>query len=197
MSFLKKLFYKSEKSPEDKEIQKQEVILSLDDLFVHNFIKKGGKFLYSTSQEEVTSHLIDILDENKWTNITCLNEVQLSYFLDRLSIEVNTDTNLKTPIFTTCEHLISNVGSILFSSNQLKELKLSSLSDDFIVFAKTSQFVKNMGEGLTGIKSNFKQNIPTNICAIKNFTKENDEQNYLSADNSNTKNLYLLLLEDL
>lgn len=197
MSFLKKLFNKSEKSPEDKEIQKQEVILSLDDLFVHNFIKKGGKFLYSTSQEEVTSHLIDILDENKWTNITCLNEVQLSYFLDRLSIEVNTDTNLKTPIFTTCEHLISNLGSILFSSNQLKELKLSSLSDDFIVFAKTSQFVKNMGEGLTGIKSNFKENIPTNICAIKNFTKENDEQNYLSADNSNTKNLYLLLLEDL
>lgn len=197
MSFLKKLFNKSEKSPEDKEIQKQEVILSLDDLFVHNFIKKGGKFLYSTSQEEVTSHLIDILDENKWTNITCLNEVQLSYFLDRLSIEINTDTNLKTPIFTTCEHLISNSGSILFSSNQLKELKLSSLSDDFIVFAKTSQFVKNMGEGLTGIKSNFKENIPTNICAIKNFTKENDEQNYLSADNSNTKNLYLLLLEDL
>jgi hypothetical protein len=197
MSFLKKLFNKSEKSPEDKEIQKQEVILSLDDLFVHNFIKKGGKFLYSTSQEEVTSHLIDILDENKWTNITCLNEVQLSYFLDRLSIEINTDTNLKTPIFTTCEHLISNLGSILFSSNQLKELKLSSLSDDFIVFAKTSQFVKNMGEGLTGIKSNFKENIPTNICAIKNFTKENDEQNYLSADNSNTKNLYLLLLEDL
>lgn len=197
MSFLKKLFNKSEKSPEDEEIQKQEVILSLDDLFVHNFIKKGGKFLYSTSQEEVTSHLIDILDENKWTNITCLNEVQLSYFLDRLSIEVNTDTNLKTPIFTTCEHLISNLGSILFSSNQLKELKLSSLSDDFIVFAKTSQFVKNMGEGLTGIKSNFKENIPTNICAIKNFTKENDEQNYLSADNSNTKNLYLLLLEDL
>lgn len=197
MSFLKKLFNKSEKSPEDKEIQKQEVILSLDDLFVHNFIKKGGKFLYSTSQEEVTSHLIDILDENKWTNITCLNEVQLSYFLDRLSIEINTNTNLKTPIFTTCEHLISNSGSILFSSNQLKELKLSSLSDDFIVFAKTSQFVKNMGEGLTGIKSNFKENIPTNICAIKNFTKENDEQNYLSADNSNTKNLYLLLLEDL
>ena len=76
-------------------------------------------------------------------------------------------------------------------------MKLSNLSDDFIVFARTSQFVKNMGEGLTGIKNNFKENIPTNICAIKNFTKENDEENYLSANNSNTKNLYLLLLEDL
>jgi L-lactate utilization protein LutC len=197
MSIFKKIFKKSEESSKDNEIKKQEVTLSLDDLFVHNFINKGGKFLYSTKLEEVTSNLIEILDENNWTNITCLDENSLSYFLDRLSIEINSNTSLKTPVFSTCEHLISDIGSILFSSNQLKGMKLSNLSEDFIVFARTSQFVKNMGEGLTGIKSNFKKNIPTNICAIKNFTKENDEENYLSADNSNTKNLYLLLLEDL
>jgi hypothetical protein len=71
------------------------------------------------------------------------------------------------------------------------------LSNDFIVFAKTSQLVKNMGEGLTGIKNNFKDNIPTNICAIKNFSRDNDEENFLSSESSNSKNLYLLLLEDL
>jgi hypothetical protein len=197
MSIFKKLFNKNQDSAQDEEIKKQEVTLSLDDLFVHNFINKGGKFLYSTNLDDVTSHLIEILDENNWCNITCLDENNLSHFLDRLSIEINDNTRLKTPIFSTCEHLISDSGSILFSSNQLKDVKLSNLSDDFIVFARTSQFVKNMGEGLTGIKSNFKENIPTNICAVKNFTKENDEENYLSADNSNTKNLYLLLLEDL
>jgi len=197
MSIFKKLFNKSDGSSEDNEIKEQEVTLSLDDLFVHNFINKGGKFLYSTSPEDTSSHLIEILDENKWENITCLDEHNLSYYLDRLSIEINSSTNLKTPVFSTCEHLISDSGSILFSSNQLKGMKLSNLSEDFIVFARTSQLVKNMGEGLTGIKNNFKENIPTNICAIKNFTKENDEENYLSANNSNTKNLYLLLLEDL
>ena len=197
MSIFKKLFNKNQDSAQDEEIKKQEVTLSLDDLFVHNFINKGGKFLYSTNLDDVTSHLIEILGENNWSNITCLDENNLSHFLDRLSIEINDNTRLKTPIFSTCEHLISDSGSILFSSNQLKDVKLSNLSDDFIVFARTSQFVKNMGEGLTGIKSNFKENIPTNICAVKNFTKENDEENYLSADNSNTKNLYLLLLEDL
>ena len=41
MSFLKKLLNIPVK--EDKEIQKQEVILSLDDLFVHNFVEKGWK----------------------------------------------------------------------------------------------------------------------------------------------------------
>ena len=42
MKYLKKLFNISNK--EDKEIQKQEVDLSLDDLFVHNFIKKAVNF---------------------------------------------------------------------------------------------------------------------------------------------------------
>ena len=99
MSIFKKLFNKSDDSSEDNEIKEQEVTLSLDDLFVHNFINKGGKFLYSTSPEDTSSHLIEILDENKWENITCLDEHNLSYYLDRLSIEINSSANLKTPVF--------------------------------------------------------------------------------------------------
>ena len=50
MNFFKKLF--NTPSQEDNEIKKQEVELSLDDLFVHNFLKKGGKFLYCIKKEE-------------------------------------------------------------------------------------------------------------------------------------------------
>ncbi|MFC2109424.1 LUD domain-containing protein [Bacteroidota bacterium] len=196
MNFFKKLF-KSPESSKDKEIKKQDVHLSLDDLFVHNFIDKGGKFLYSTSSEEIINHLINVLEENNWKNLTCIEENNLCKFTDQLSIEINSNFNSQVPIFSTCEHLIADTGSILLSSNQLKENKLNTLSNDFIVFARTSQLVKNMGEGLTGIKSNFKENIPTNICAIKNYTLEDDEDNYLTVGNSNSKNLYLLLFEDL
>jgi L-lactate utilization protein LutC len=197
MNIFKKIFGAKAESAEIREIKQQDVSLSLDDLFVHNFITKGGKFLYSVTTSELSNNLINILDENGWKNITCLSEDKLSKYLDQLSIEINEDTNLKTPILTTCEHLISDTGGILFSSNQIKENKLHMLSNDFIVFAKTSQLVKNMGEGLTGIKNNFKDNIPTNICAIKNFSRDNDEENFLSSESSNSKNLYLLLLEDL
>ena len=62
MSIFKKLFNKNQDSAQDEEIKKQEVTLSLDDLFVHNFINKGGKFLYSTNPEDTSSHLIEILD---------------------------------------------------------------------------------------------------------------------------------------
>ena len=197
MNIFKKIFGGNTESSKTEEIKKQDVSLSLDDLFVHNFINKGGKFLYSVTTTELTKNLINILDENQWNNITCLAEKELSKYLDQLSVEINENVHLKTPLFTTCEHLISDTGGLLFSSNQIGENKIHMLSNDFIVFAKTSQLVKNMGEGLTGIKNNFKDNIPTNICAIKNFSPDKDEENFLSAQSSNSKNLYLLLLEDL
>ncbi len=49
MSFFKKIFSSKITTSTEKEIKKQEVHLSLDDLFVHNFIDKGGKFLYCTT----------------------------------------------------------------------------------------------------------------------------------------------------
>lgn len=197
MSFLKKLFSSKIDTSKEKEIKKQEVHLALDDLFVHNFIDKGGKFLYCTTKEEIITNLTGILDENNWKAISCLDEKNLSPFTDALSIEVAFDSNTKNPIFTSCEHLISDSGSILFSSNQLKEKKIYELSQHFIVFAKMSQLVKDMGEGLTGIKNNYQKEIPTNISSIRNYEPAKDEDNFLSTANSNSKNLYLLLFEDL
>jgi hypothetical protein len=197
MSFFKKLFSNKLEAANEKNIQNQEINLSLDDLFVHNFINKGGKFLYCTSANDVLNNLIGILDENQWKNITCLDEKNLAKFTDSLSIDISFDINKDTPIFTSCEHIISDSGSVLFSSNQIKEKRLQELSNDFIVFAKTSQLVKDMGQSLSGIKNNYKDYIPTNISAIKNFTLEMDENNLISNANSNSKNLYLLLFEDL
>ncbi|WBX74282.1 hypothetical protein PG913_03480 [Tenacibaculum pacificus] len=71
MNFFKKLYQSYQKSSNDKLINEQEVNLSLDDSFVHNFINKGGKFLYCTSMDEVSINLIQILQENNWKEVTC------------------------------------------------------------------------------------------------------------------------------
>lgn len=194
MSFLKKLFGKT--SSKEQEAIKQEVHLSLDDAFVHNFIKKGGKFLYCISKEEVASNLEHILDENKWEKITCRDK-EIKKFVKNKKTKVVKDFDNMFPFFTTCEHLISDNGDILFSSNQLSTHKIASLTENFVVFATTSQLVKDTGEGLTGIKTNCKDDIPTNISAVKNYTVEKEDDNFLNYGNSNSKNLYLLLLEDL
>lgn len=194
MSFFKKLFGKT--SSKEHEAKKQEVHLSLDDAFVHHFIEKGGKFLYCISQDEVVVNLGHIIGENNWKKITCTNK-ELQDFLKVNKIKSISEFDKALPFLTTCEHLISDNGDILFSSIQLSTHKIASLTDDFIVFAKTSQLVKDTGQGLTGIKTNCKNDIPTNISAVKNYTLEKEDDNFLNYGNSNSKNLYLLLLEDL
>ena len=194
MNFFKKLLNIPKK--EDKEVQKQEVELSLDDLFVHNFVEKGGKFLYCIKNKEVTENLKNILQENNWKELTLL-DTALSSLFKKKDVKVNNDFIADAPILSSCEHLIADNGNILFSSNQLKSVKLSEMPKNFIVFAKTSQLVKDMGQGLTGIKINHKENLPTNISAIKNYGIDKNDDNFLNYGNSNSKNLYLLLLEDL
>lgn len=194
MKFIKKLFNIPIK--EDKEIRKQEVELSLDDLFVHNFLEKGGKFLYCLKKEEVIINLKNILIENNWQNILLLEE-DLGSFLNKNETKITKDFKSNLPVLTTCEHLIAESGDVLFSSNQLKSTKLPEFSENFIVYATTSQLVKDTGEGLTGIKINYKKNIPTNISSVKNYNINKSDDNFLNYGNSNSKNLYLLLLEDL
>ena len=194
MNFFKKLFNIPIK--EDKEIDKQEIKLSLDDLFVHNFTEKGGKFLYCVKKQEVLENYKKILIENNWKEVGLLDN-KLTSFLDNKAARALKPYKEDTPIFTSCEHLISDSGDILFSSNQLGSIKLREYPDNFIVYATTSQLVKDTGQALTGIKVNCSKNLPTNISAIKNYIINKNDDNFLNYGNSNSKNLYLLLLEDL
>lgn len=196
MSFLKKLYKSFQKSSKEEEIKQQPVSLSLDDAFVHNFINKGGKFLYSTSIDEVQKNLKNILLENDWKKIFCFDN-DLLKIAAKQDVSIQTEFSNNLPFFTTCEHLIANSGDILFSSNQLASNRLSLFSEHFVVYATTSQLVKNTGEGLTGIKTNFSGNIPTNISAIKNYSLKKADENFMNYGNTNSKNLYLLLFEDL
>ena len=93
------------------------------------------------------------------------------------------------------EYLIAEKGSILVWSNQIKEKKLNDLPDNFVILATTSQLVGSIGEGLRGIKNKYMSNIPSNITTIKHF-QVLEEKDFLSYGSS-SKNLYLLLLEDL
>lgn len=195
MSFFKKLFNITEtKESEEESLELQN--LPIDQIFVRNFIKNKGKFLYCTTLEEVTQNISKIIEENSWKTLSC-NDNDLLKLLKAIKIETTENINSKLPFFLSCEHLIAENGSILFSSNQLKEHKISELSENFIVYATTSQLVNTKGESLTGIKSRYQGNIPSNISAINNFNIDTIEEDFMSYGNTNSKNLYLLLFEDL
>ena len=127
-------------------------------LLLSTLMKNGGKFLYCENINEVYDFLQQILEENKWKEKSALllNNKLKKKFKD---FDWNTTEVINEGyfLFTTCEYLIANDGSILISSNQIAEKKLNELPKNFIVFATTSQIVKNIGEGLHGIKAKNKK----------------------------------------
>ena len=183
-----------EKEQSDKYLPKKE--LPVDELFTVNFNQNGGKFLYSESLDEAQEFLQKILEENNWKDKTALIlNSKLKKKFKNFQWQTTKNINDGYFLFTTCEYLIANDGSLLISSNQIAEKKLKELPKNFIVFASTSQIVQTIGQGLQGIKFKNKKKIPSNITTIKHF-KIDDETNFMSYGSS-TKNLYLILLEDL
>lgn len=173
-----------------------EIKLPIDEKFTINFKANGGKFLYCENMQEIQTNLQDILKENKW------EDKQVFLIDDRLKdlfkdFDLNSTKKISesTYFLSTCEYLIADDGSLLISSHQIAEKKLKDLPPNFIVYATTSQFVESIGEGLRGIKNKNRDKIPTNITTIKHF-KTLEDKDFLTYGSS-SKNLYLLLLEDL
>lgn len=202
MSLFRRIFGgKSEKSEENIPSQERskympEVKLPADERFTINFNANGGKFLYCENMEEVTSSLANILAENDWKEKTALIfDDRLKLLFKDFDLPISRNASESTYFLSTCEYLISDDGSLLISSNQIAEKKLKELPANFIIYATTSQFVESIGEGLKGIKEKNRSKIPTNITTIKHF-KVIEDKDFMSYGSS-SKNLYLLLLEDL
>jgi len=200
MGFFERIFGKKIKSDDQKLSPKESESESLpiDELFLREFTASGGKFLYCENQEEVDRYFDQIIDENHWQEkaILCLDH----QLLDQYGPVTNfTDKHGKSTIFTTkCEYLIANQGSVLVCSKQLKGIKSETLPENLIVFARTSQMVASISEALRSIKQrHIGGPLPTKITSFKNNEVNQENKDDFMHYGTKTKNLYLLLLEDL
>jgi hypothetical protein len=169
--------------------------LPVDDLFTFNFKKNGGKFIYCENLNEVKEQFENILEENDWfeSEVLC-NEPKLFHLLDENKLNYSNPMQPKF-FFASCENLIADEGSVLFSSNQIRQKKPNELPDNIVILATTSQILESKSDGLRTIKKKYDKDYPTNITTIKYFEKV-QEEDFLTYG-SCAKNLYLLLLEDL
>ncbi|MDI1316106.1 lactate utilization protein B/C [Flavobacterium sp.] len=170
-------------------------LLPVDEKFTYNFKKNGGKFLYCENLNEVKDQFLNILEENDWFEGEALcYEPKLFSMLEENKLTFDKPANPMF-LFASCENLIADEGSVLFSSNQIKQNKPNDLPNNIIILATTSQILEAKSDGLRVIKKKYDKDYPTNITTIKYFEKAKDED-FLQYG-STAKNLYLLLLEDL
>ncbi|MCJ7466188.1 MAG: lactate utilization protein [Maribacter sp.] len=188
----------SKETKETRGIHMPDLHIPVDEKFTIHFKKNGGKFLYCDSITEVSLALQNIISENAWQDNTFLVlDPRLAEKFAKEGIQFTQKAKNSEIFFTTCEHLIAQNGSILVCSNQLMEKKLHELPANVIVFATTSQLVETIGEGLKIIKKKYGHNIPANITTLKHFLPTTENTHDFLTYGSSSKNLYLLLLEDL
>ena len=199
MSLFKKIFGSTNDSSDvEKDSEYNSLSIEntpIDELFTLNFKKNGGKFLYCENLSEAKNLFEDILTENDWfeSDVMCFDP-KLYSLLDENKLNYTAIENPKF-LLASCESLIADEGSILFSSNQIKQRKPHELPANIVIMATTSQLMRNKSDGMSHIKKQYDKEYPTNITTIKYFekAKEEDFLHYGSV----AKNLYLLLLEDL
>jgi len=201
MNFFKKIFGSGE-SASDEEHESEYAgtsapnsHLSLDEQFIFNFKKNGGKFLYCENKQEVAEQFENILEENDWfeREVLCYEPALFSLLEENKLLYISP----RNPQFllATCENLIADEGSILFSSKQIRQDKPNELPASIVIIATTSQILPMKSDGLSAIKRKYERDYPTNITTIKYFEKAKEED--FTQYGSVAKNLYLLLLEDL
>lgn len=200
MNLFKKLFGSNDPSSDEGRNDNSnkpnpDINSPLDEQFIYNFKKNGGKFLYCENLNEVKEQFENILEENDWFECEALcYEPQLFFLLDENKLTYGQNINPKF-LLCSCENLVTEEGSILFSSNQIKQKKPNDLPANIVILAKTSQIVEGKSDGLSSIRKKYLTEYPTNITTIKYFEKAKEED--FTQYGSSAKNLYLLLLEDL
>ncbi len=188
----------SKETAETRGVHMPDLNIPVDEKFTIHFKNNGGKFIYCDSFQEISEALHNIVEENNWEKhpFFAMNPMLEDRFSEE-NITFTRKAKESEVFFTTCEHLIAQNGSILVCSNQLMEKKLNELPDNVIVFATTSQLVESIGEGLKKIKKKYGHSIPANITTLKHFQSTNKNSDDFLTYGSSSKNLYLLLLEDL
>ena len=163
--------------------------------FAKNFTEAGGKFIYIDKGDSVIDTFTKIKEENQWdkNNVKCLSPSLSKNLGINKTNDVAENDDLKALVIE-CEYLLSNTGRMLISSNQIKNNKLDSLPDILIVIATSNQFVGDVSEGMTRLKSKYSKKFPTNITTI-NIRNKFIEDDFLSYGNS-AKDIYLIISDE-
>ncbi|MDZ7847722.1 MAG: LUD domain-containing protein [Owenweeksia sp.] len=135
--------------------------------FVKSFTASGGKFLYCEKEADAYDYLKEITKESGLKQLYC-NDPGLKSILSKAGLRNLAPQVERADAFcSTCEFLVSFNGGIMITAKQTMGKKLNELPDTFITFARTSQIVQNLRAALTGIRTKYKGDIPSQITTIK------------------------------
>jgi L-lactate dehydrogenase complex protein LldG len=167
-------------------------------VFVQEFTKVAGKFVFCENTDEFISNLQQLINQNKWDNIFCNDENLMKLMKKEKVIFTNEENDfLSTDAgITTCEYLISRLGSIMVSSKQIPGRRSIVYPPVHIVVAYMSQIVPDLKEALAGIQGKYSGNLPSLISIITGPSRTADIEKTLVMGAHGPKEIYCFLIDN-
>lgn len=150
-------------------------------VFVENFVKSNGNIMYSTSVNEIKSHLCTIFDNFPNYSVCCCSDTLTKYFnsIGLNQIAPSSKEEYYDIAIVPCESIIADHASILISNGQ-GHLTIPKV---IVLFAFTSQATMTWKDASNRIKTQYNDNMPEQMIL-------------LDANNKSFEQVYLLLIED-
>lgn len=170
----------------------------LEITFAQQFTKLNGKFIYCENEQELCSHLSDLVGENKWEKVFAFDK-NIKEILKKANVsfsENEKDISHVNVGVSFCESLAARTGSILVTSKQSSGRRLPAFSNYHIVIAYSSQLVYTIKEGLAGLRKKYGNNLPSMIVNVAGPSRTADIEKTLVQGAHGPKEIYVLLVDE-
>jgi L-lactate dehydrogenase complex protein LldG len=181
----------------DEDVYLQPSPDSLDIVFAEEFSKTNGKFIYCANSEELSNALLGLLRERRINSLFCaddffdgmLEEYGITCYYDTVDI-TRCDASI-----TTCEVLVSRLGSIVVSSKQGNGRQGFIFSPIHIVVASTRQLVKDINGAIQFLFKRYGTTWPSMISFITGPSQTIDIENTPIYGPNGPADIFLFLLD--
>lgn len=149
---------------------------SMDVIFVENFIRQGGKFVYCENLDEAIDSLRIFSQKENWDKIYC-TEPNIQHFLNYAGLSYSENPKeliIKRVGFTSCEYLIARTGSIMLTSGGGSGRRLFSAIDTHVVIATVNQFQPDLKTACKALKGKYINQIPSMFTIVSGKSQLKD-----------------------
>jgi L-lactate dehydrogenase complex protein LldG len=169
-----------------------------EETFALAFKKTGGQFVFCDNETDFLEKVVILSEENNWKQFYC-REKKLTAIMDQYDFPyISDDKNFPEGIIgiTTCEALVSRLGSVIVSSRQGSGRKLFVVPTVHIIVAYTSQIVSELKDAVTLIKNKYGDQLPSLIAALTGPSRTADIEKTLVTPAHGPRDIFVFLMDD-
>ena len=163
--------------------------------FAQEFTKAGGVFIYCENEAEVAATLSALNTECKWQNIYC-TEPLLQYLLTQAGVPFDSDEESLQQLnvaITSCEFLVSRLGSIMVSSKNSRRLNV--YPETHVVIAYVDQLVDDLKDAFDTVQKKYSGKLPSMLSVITGPSRTADIEKTLVMGAHGPRQLFVILVE--